>query len=119
MSDLRALQGRFVNYLRFADTAIAADVAAATSDECARRLSIYHNAYRIRLRGSIETDHPVLGIYLGDDGFEKMAAAFIHDNPSHVTSLRNFATRFRSFCDSGHRMQISASSPKLQNLREC
>lgn len=97
MADLGALQRKFVDYLRHADMTIADDIVGGTSEERARRLSIYYNAYRIRLRASIETDHPVLGVYLGDDGFERMAAAFIDQHPSCETSLRHFCDALPDF----------------------
>lgn len=61
------------------------------------RLEIYHNAYRVRLRETLETDHPVTGIYLGDDLFERMAEEYIKHCPSHVRSLRQFADDLPSF----------------------
>lgn len=97
MAELSDLQQRFLNYLLYADDAIENDIAAGTSDDRARRLSIYFNAYRIRLRGSIEIDHPVLGIYLGDDGFEALASAYIAKHPSANTSLRHFCDQLPGF----------------------
>jgi hypothetical protein len=97
MAELPDLQQRFLNYLLRADDAIVSDIVGGTNDDRARRLSIYYNAYRIRLRGSIEIDHPVLGIYLGDDGFETLASAYIAKHPSDNTSLRHFCDRLPEF----------------------
>lgn len=97
MADLPDLQRRFLNYLLHADDAIANDIVGGSSDDRARRLSIYFNAYRIRLRGSIEIDHPILGIYLGDDGFETLASAYIAKHPSANTSLRHFCDQLPEF----------------------
>ena len=97
MAGLPDLQQRFLNYLLQADDAIADDVVGGTAEDRARRLSIYFNAYRIRLRGSIEVDHPVLGVYLGDDGFETMASAYIAKHPSSNTSLRHFCDALPEF----------------------
>ena len=97
MSQLQSLQRRFLDYLRNADTAIEADVSGASDEERARRLSIYYNAYRVRLRTSIETDHPVLGLYLGDEWFDEMASAYIDACPSAQTSLRYFSDQLPVF----------------------
>lgn len=97
MEQLRPLQQRFLAYLRDADKAIEADVSGATDEERARRLSIYYNAYRIRLRASIETDHPILGLYLGDQWFEQMASGYIKAYPSAQTSLRYFCDQLPLF----------------------
>lgn len=97
MNELMALQQRFLDYLRHGTEEVVNDVVGANPDECARRLSIYYNAYRIRLRTSIETDHPVLGRYLGDDGFEQMATAYVDAYPSTHISLRNFCDRLPEF----------------------
>jgi len=97
MTDLSDLQQRFLNYLLHADDAIASDIVGGSDEKRARRLSIYYNAYRIRLRGSIETDHPVLGVYLGDDGFDRMSADYIAKYPSAYTSLRHFCDRLPEF----------------------
>lgn len=97
MSELRELQSRFLSYLRDADAAIEADIAGSSSAECSRRLSIYYNAYRVRFRDSIDTDHPVLGLYLGDDLFDRMASAYIDACPSRFTSLRHFCDQLPAF----------------------
>jgi hypothetical protein len=57
----------------------------------ARRLAIYANAYRMRLREAIATDHPGLGAYLGDDLFDRMVEGYIRTCPSRARSLRHFA----------------------------
>ncbi len=61
------------------------------------RLQIYSNAYHSRLRECIETDHEVLGIYLGDDWFEQMVRGYIQKNPSNYTSLRHFADKLPEY----------------------
>ncbi len=61
------------------------------------RVSIYTNAYRMRLKECIETDHEVLGIYLGDALFDQMVEGYISEFPSHHTSLRYFSERLPLF----------------------
>lgn len=112
---LQTLQERFLNYVRFADTSIETDISGDTAEERSRRLSIYYNAYRIRLRDCIETDHPVLGIYLGDDWFEKVAAAYIDACPSTHTSLRFFCDSLPEFLRTN---QPFAMKPELSQLAD-
>jgi hypothetical protein len=97
MEKLNDLQSRFMDYLLHADESIAQDIASDSSSERARRLSIYFNAYRIRLRGCLEIDHPTLGLYLGDEGFEQLATAYIDAQPSTQTSLRHFCDGLPDF----------------------
>ncbi len=61
------------------------------------RLAIYANAYRMRFKECIETDHEVLGIYLGDDLFDQMVDGYINNFPSKHTSLRYFAEQLPVF----------------------
>lgn len=97
MTGLDDLQARFMRYLQYADNAIAQDIVGEAEGQRERRMSIYFNAYRIRLRGSIEIDHPVLSVYLGDEGFERLAAAYISRHPSSETSLRHFCDALPRF----------------------
>lgn len=55
------------------------------------RVSIYRNAYISRLKETIENDHEILGLYLGDELFDKMAAGYIENTPSSHRSLRFYA----------------------------
>ncbi len=97
MTDLSNLQQRFLGYLLHADDSIVDNIAGDTVAHRERRLSIYYNGYRARLRGTIESDHSILGIYLGDDGFEQMAAGYIAEHPSHNTSLRYFCDQLPEY----------------------
>jgi hypothetical protein len=61
------------------------------------RLSIYANAYRIRLRQALETDHEISAAYLGDEQFGDMAEAYVRDHPSTFRSLRDFGRALPDF----------------------
>jgi len=61
------------------------------------RLGIYKNAYKVRLVETIDTDHPVLGIYLGDDLYDQMITDYINQYPSQNFSLRHFADLLPKF----------------------
>ena len=90
MPELRDLQHRFMSFLQSQTGGVTAFVIGDETLDVATRLEIYRNAYASRLKKSIETDHPVLGSYLGDDLFERMASGYIAQCPSEVTSLRDY-----------------------------
>jgi hypothetical protein len=59
--------------------------ARATAGE---RLNIYAYMYRARLLEALEATYPRLARVLGHAGFEKIAHAYVADNPSRNPSLR-------------------------------
>jgi len=90
MFELIKLQHEFMQHLLDKDSAIAQNVTQQGQVPVSTRLGIYGNAYKVRLKGSIENDHEMLGIYLGDELFDLLAAGYIASKPSHYTSLRDF-----------------------------
>ena len=90
MPALHELQHSFMAFLQSRTGDVAQFVIGDETLDVATRLEIYRNAYSIRLTKSIETDHPVLGNYLGDELFERMARGYISQCPSGFTSLRDF-----------------------------
>jgi hypothetical protein len=97
MPELRELQHRFMAFLQAQDDGVADFVTRDETLDAATRLEIYRNAYSIRLTKSIETDHPELGRYLGDDLFKHMASGYICKYPSAVSSLRDFGERLPDY----------------------
>ena len=98
MTALRTSQQAFMHYLLSGeDSSFRAEVLVAQGIAVDTRMQIYANAYRIRLRETIETDHEILGLYLGDDLFEQMAAGYIAKYPSHQPSLRDFTLHLAQF----------------------
>ena len=53
-------------------------------------LSIYANAYRSRLHETLESDHPMLALYLGDELWVQFCNGYINAHPSRHRSLRHF-----------------------------
>lgn len=90
MSELRKLQEDFLGYLTGNVDAIMDNVVKQGNIDRKTRLDIYRNAYTARLEDCIETDHPMLGLYLGDDLFKQLSEGYIRRHPSHYTSLRQF-----------------------------
>ena len=97
MTALRKLQQNFAHYLTDNAGAIIDNIAEQGNIDRASRLNIYQNAYHVRLRECIETDHPILGLYLGDDLFEQMVSSYIRQHPSQYRSLRQFADRLPDY----------------------
>jgi hypothetical protein len=53
------------------------------------RLEIYNRQYWFRLKDCFYDDYPGLRAVLGDDAFERLALAYLKDNPSQSFTLRN------------------------------
>ncbi len=90
MLELSKLQHEFMQHLLQQDSSIADNIADQGAVPVSTRLGIYGNAYKVRLKSSIENDHEILGAYLGDDLFDLMAEGYTKSKPSHFTSLRDF-----------------------------
>jgi len=97
MPGLADLQTRFIDFLSGKSGLITCSVAEQGNIDAGTRLNIYRNAYQIRLKQALETDHEMLGIYLGDELFELMATGYIAAHPSSFTSLRHFGDRLPEY----------------------
>jgi hypothetical protein len=97
VSDLAELQADFLRFLATGEDGMARWVTAQGGASVHARLGIYRNAYRLRLREAIDTDHEMLGRYLGDELFDQMVQGFIRSHPSHYYSLRDFTARLPAF----------------------
>ncbi|WP_293750370.1 DNA-binding domain-containing protein [uncultured Paraglaciecola sp.] len=94
---LAALQQEFMSLLQTNDRQIEQRVIQQGLLNSAQRVDIYRTGYRIRLRGVIDSDHEILGLYLGDDLYEKMVEGYIDAAPSEHPSLRFFADRLPQY----------------------
>jgi hypothetical protein len=106
MSRLVEIQQQFMQYLLSDEgndaheqikSVMQANVSNQAGISSDIRLAIYANAYRIRLKETIETDHEMLGLYLGDDLFDKMASDYTRTYPSSEKSLRQFCDALPEF----------------------
>jgi hypothetical protein len=86
-----------MNYLTDDELTIAQQVAEHGGISRDARLHIYKNAYQMRLKETIDNDHELLGMYLGDDLFDQMVSGYVKTYPSNNTSLRNFADLLPEF----------------------
>jgi hypothetical protein len=97
MTVLRSLQESFADAVRSGARAFEDEVTAQGRVPATVRVDIYRNAYRMRLRECIETDHEMLGLYLGDALFDEMVATYVPTHPSRATSLRHFCDRLPAY----------------------
>ena len=97
MRDLQTLQSELVDYLLNQSENIKSYVADGGSIDKQTRLDIYGNAYRMRLRGVIDTDHEILSYYLGDDLFNLLVSGYIDSYPSKHSSLRDYCKNIPEF----------------------
>ena len=61
------------------------------------QLSVYTNAYHLRLREVLALDYPVLVAALGTAAFDELADAYIEAHPSHGYSLRSLGAQLATF----------------------
>lgn len=96
MADLRSTQQAFMDFILQGEMQNKAELPFVSLIEQGqgigvdKRAEIYFNAYRSRFWETIETDHEMLGLFLGDDLFERMANGYIASNPSGFRSLRQY-----------------------------
>lgn len=94
---LSDLQAQMIDYLVDDKLSIAKQVVDHGEVSRDVRLHIYKNAYQARLKETIDNDHQMLGLYLGDDLFDEMVSGYIHAYPSQSTSLRHYADALPQF----------------------
>lgn len=97
MQTLRELQSCFIDCLTKDSAEMGELIEADSLAEQQARLGIYKNAYRIRLRQVLETDHEILWTYLGDALFEQLTNGYINSHPSSYTSLRNYCDQLPEY----------------------
>lgn len=66
------------------------------------RISIYQDAYQIRLLESLRDDFSRVESAIGEDEFEKLALNFIRDTPSIVRNLAEYSESFPAFVKIHH-----------------
>ncbi len=92
MQDLRLLQSDLINYLVNKKQGVESYIADGGPISKQTRLDIYSNAYKLRLRDVINTDHDILSYYLGDELFDQLVSGYINSHPSTHTSLRDYCS---------------------------
>jgi hypothetical protein len=93
-ASLAALQAAFHDHLLDRPSTFAAAVAPGGRIDAARRLHIYHHAYRARLLENLQDAFEKTWTYLGDDAFEAAALAFVAAHPPQHRNLRWHGAEF-------------------------
>jgi len=94
---LRSLQASFRAFLLHGDSDIGGHVIGTRRVDASTRLSIYYDAYRLRLGEALSVDYPVLKALLGEDAFAEMARAYTAAHPSRHFSIRWFGRSLAGF----------------------
>ena len=97
MSQLAKLQSDFQAYL-LNDAQEGSFIKAVVNDQkvgAKKRLSIYHDGYRLRIIEALATVYPQLKALLGDVLFDKTAREYIGAYPSTYRNLRWYGSEMR------------------------
>ena len=113
MTNLADLQASFQRRLLEGDSAFADRVASPPSGSAERRIAIYADAYRIRLRDALASNFPVLRTLLGETAFVEIADAYIAGRPSTYRSMRWYGNSLPEMLRS-----LRAHQPWLADLAE-
>lgn len=97
MSELEQLQAGFQAYLM--DEPSGAQFLRFIVDDgkvdVRKRLGIYFDAYRLRLAEALSAAYPKLKLLLGDDLFDAVTRAYIHDYPSMYSNIRWYGDKLQ------------------------
>ena len=96
-NELSSIQTKFMDCLLGEENDFLESIESSGNITVAKRLHIYKHAFSARFIEAIETDHPILGTYLGDDLFDRMVKGYIEAVPSTFTSLRQYADALPSY----------------------
>lgn len=94
---LSALQSHFIDHLLDNPSAISDYIVSDAHMDAARRLHIYHHAYRARLMEALKENYDKTWTYLGDEQFENACLAYINQTPSTHWNLRYYGSNFPSW----------------------
>lgn len=100
MSDLRDLQQVFQRAVLLDEHAdVAAQIAGEDPSQSITRLQVYAHAYRSRLQAALESNFPMLRVWLGAQVFAELANDYISAHPSQHFSIRPFGELLPSWLE--------------------
>ena len=97
MISLSNLQDEFQRALLEGNDKVLSRIPDSPKENRETLLEVYRNAYVLRLIEFIEHDHECLHAYLGDEGFDAMARAYVAAHPSDQPNARWFARHLPEF----------------------
>jgi hypothetical protein len=111
VTSLAELQAAFQDHLLNGSSGVSQAVLANGGLDVARRLNIYHHAYRARLVDALRDSYGHTASYLGDEQFDAVARAYLAAHPSFDPNLRWFGASFSQWAAAEH-----AADPELSEL---
>jgi Putative DNA-binding domain len=115
MKSLKQLQETFQRGILAGDDAILAEVKDSDKENRQVLFGVYRNAYVARLAEILGEDYEQVHAYLGDEGFAKLAAAYIAANPSDQRSARWFGRHLPAFVRA---REAYTAHPEIADLAE-
>lgn len=97
MNSLLTLQRKFQADVLAGRRLHAAEIAGREEPDAEARLTIYANAYRLRLVAALKADYPKLCTLLGDETFHALACAYLERYPSQHPNIRWVGRRLPGF----------------------
>ena len=97
MTALSKLQSDFFRYVLDSRPSMEQHVIGTARVDAGTRLSIYGNAYRLRLVEALDANFPALHAWLGDEEFNQLGRAYIAAHPSQHYSIRWFGHQLPRF----------------------
>lgn len=95
---LKELQTAFLNELTEPGTSnLLAKLVPGPGPDRQHMLSIYQDAYRLRLRDVLADNFDRLALWLGDDDFREMAFRYIAAHPSSYRNVRWYGDQLPTF----------------------
>ncbi|USQ14675.1 putative DNA-binding domain-containing protein [Legionella lytica] len=97
MNELKQLQEQFHQFLLSGDNQIHRSIIRTKQVSVETRLSIYRDAYELRLIESLAANFPCLYAYLGTEEFNHLGRAYLKEYPSSFRSIRWFGDNLATF----------------------
>lgn len=97
MSTLADFQRALAAHIRHGAAVAPGLVADGPVLPAARRLAVYHEAYRLRLSEALGEDFPLLRALLGDAAFERLMQRYLAACPSRSYTLRDVGRGLSGF----------------------
>jgi len=97
MSELARQQSEFQRGILAGDDTVLAEILDSPREKRETLFGVYRYAYVARLVDALRDDHKLLHLYVGDEMFDAIGAAYVAANPSRHPNLRWFAQGLPDF----------------------
>jgi hypothetical protein len=111
---LAQVQQRFLDAMRGGDAdGVLVELAPIGRISAGQGLAIYQHAYSARLIEALDSDHAMLGAYLGDALWQQLCDGYVSAQPSRYRSLRRFGEHLPEYLASN---EPFAEHPEIAEL---